>query len=216
MFASPGMTRWVTSTRDAEAGLGSMATSIRHGARGRPLSRASDRRYRIRPSPRARQNAAEVTLIDHARDPLSKLYGAYRTCYTPKTPARSGAIRDGRIAPEAIREFIGERLKTGAPRRSSRSCSGSGSRASRARSHQFVRHRIGISFEQQSQRYVRYKEERLDYSHAEDLARRARDGGRVRPAHARDHPRLRARAREGIRPRTRASSCRTPRPRTSR
>ena len=34
---------------------------------------------------------------------------------------------------------------------------------SRALSHQFVRHRIGISFEQQSQRYVRYKEDRLDY-----------------------------------------------------
>jgi thymidylate synthase (FAD) len=34
---------------------------------------------------------------------------------------------------------------------------------SRALSHQLVRHRIGISFEQQSQRYVRYKEERLDY-----------------------------------------------------
>lgn len=28
----------------------------------------------------------EITLIDFARDPLQKLYGAYRTCYTPKTP----------------------------------------------------------------------------------------------------------------------------------
>jgi len=34
---------------------------------------------------------------------------------------------------------------------------------SRSLSHQFVRHRIGISFEQQSQRYVRYKENRLEY-----------------------------------------------------
>src|SRR5262249_5226565 len=34
---------------------------------------------------------------------------------------------------------------------------------SRALSHQLVRHRIGISFEQQSQRYVRFKEERLEY-----------------------------------------------------
>ena len=29
----------------------------------------------------------EVTLIDWARDPLEKLYAAYRTCYSPKTPA---------------------------------------------------------------------------------------------------------------------------------
>ncbi len=78
----------------------------------------------------------EVTLIDTARDPLQKLYGAYRTCYTPKTPGEVwGEIRDGRVL----------------------------SGVSRALSHQFVRHRVGISFEQQSQRYVRYREERLEY-----------------------------------------------------
>ena len=107
----------------------------------------------------------EVTLIDHARDPLSKLYGAYRTCYTPKTPGEVWAeIGDGRIAPEAIREFIQERLKTGHASPLEQVVFWFGiSGVSRALSHQFVRHRIGISFEQQSQRYVRYKEERLDY-----------------------------------------------------
>ena len=41
----------------------------------------------------------EVTLIDHARDPLQKLYGAYRTCYTPKTPGEVwGEIGDGSIS----------------------------------------------------------------------------------------------------------------------
>jgi thymidylate synthase (FAD) len=56
----------------------------------------------------------EVILIDWARDPLQKLYGAYRTCYSPKTPGEVwGEIRDGTISPEKIRGFISERLKTG-------------------------------------------------------------------------------------------------------
>ena len=106
-----------------------------------------------------------VTLIDFARDPLQKLYGAYRTCYTPKTPAEVwDEIRDGRIAPETIREFVTERLKSGHASPLEQVVFWFGiSGVSRALSHQFVRHRVGISFEQQSQRYVRYKEERLDY-----------------------------------------------------
>ncbi len=41
----------------------------------------------------------EVILIDYARDPLAKLYGAYRTCYTPKTPGEVWAeIEDGHLA----------------------------------------------------------------------------------------------------------------------
>ena len=109
--------------------------------------------------------ALEVTLIDHARDPLAKLYGAYRTCYTPKTPGDVWAeIRDGRIGPETIRDFVQERLKTGHASPLEQvvfwfAISG----VSRALSHQFVRHRIGISFEQQSQRYVKYREDRLEY-----------------------------------------------------
>jgi thymidylate synthase (FAD) len=109
--------------------------------------------------------ALEVTLIDHARDPLAKLYGAYRTCYTPKTPGEVWAeIGDGRIAPETIRDFVQERLKTGHTSPLEQvvfwfAISG----VSRALSHQLVRHRVGISFEQQSQRYVRYREDRLDY-----------------------------------------------------
>jgi len=107
----------------------------------------------------------EVTLIDYARDPLQKLYGAYRTCYTPKTPGEVWAeIGDGRISAEKIREFVQERLKTGHASPLEQVVFWFGiSGVSRALSHQFVRHRIGISFEQQSQRYVRYKEERLEY-----------------------------------------------------
>jgi thymidylate synthase (FAD) len=107
----------------------------------------------------------EVTLIDVARDPLTKLYGAYRTCYTPKTPREVWSeIADGTIDAGKIREFIAERLKTGHASPLEQVVFWFGiSGVSRALSHQFVRHRIGISFEQQSQRYVRYKEDRLEY-----------------------------------------------------
>jgi len=107
----------------------------------------------------------EVTLIDWARDPLEKLYAAYRTCYSPKTPAEVWSeIRDGTIPREKVREFIAERLKTGHASPLEQVVFWFGiSGVSRSLSHQFVRHRIGISFEQQSQRYVRYKEDRLEY-----------------------------------------------------
>jgi thymidylate synthase (FAD) len=107
----------------------------------------------------------EVILIDYARDPLQKLYAAYRTCYSPKTPGEVwGEIRDGTVSPETVREFIGERLKTGHASPLEQVVFWFGiSGVSRSLSHQFVRHRIGISFEQQSQRYVKYREDRLEY-----------------------------------------------------
>jgi len=109
--------------------------------------------------------ALEVTLIDYARDPLAKLYGAYRTCYAQKTPSEVwGEIEEGRVSPETISAFIQERLKTGHASPLEQVVFWFGiSGVSRALSHQFVRHRIGISFEQQSQRYVRYKGDRLDF-----------------------------------------------------
>ena len=107
----------------------------------------------------------EVVLIDYARDPLLKLYGAYRTCYTPKTPPEVWRdIGDGTVSPEKIRDFVVERLKTGHVSPLEQVVFWFGiSGVSRALSHQFVRHRIGISFEQQSQRYVKYREDRLEY-----------------------------------------------------
>jgi thymidylate synthase (FAD) len=123
--------------------------------------------------------ALEVVLIDVARDPLAKLYGAYRTCYTPKTPGEVwDEIGDGRISKDAIRDFVAERLKTGHASPLEQVVFWFGiSGVSRALSHQFVRHRIGISFEQQSQRYVKYREDRLEYvtprSWAEDPAMKA-------------------------------------------
>lgn len=107
----------------------------------------------------------EVKLIDFAADPLAKLYGAYRTCYSSDTPVQIWEkIREETISREKIREFIHARLQTGHSSPLEQVVFWFGiSGVSRSLSHQFVRHRIGISFEQQSQRYVRFKEERLEY-----------------------------------------------------
>jgi thymidylate synthase (FAD) len=107
----------------------------------------------------------EVQLIDYAADPLAKLYGAYRTCYSADTPGQIWEkIRNQTISKERIRDFIRARLETGHSSPLEQvvfwfAISG----VSRSLSHQLVRHRIGISFEQQSQRYVRFKEDQLDY-----------------------------------------------------
>ena len=107
----------------------------------------------------------QVKLIDHARAPLEKLYAAFRTCYSADTPIEIWQkIEAEKISREKIREFIGERLKTGHASPLEQvvfwfAIAG----VSRSLSHQFVRHRIGISFEQQSQRYVRFKQDRLAF-----------------------------------------------------
>ena len=110
----------------------------------------------------------DVVLIDLAQDPLAKLYGAYRTCYTPKTPREVWEdIARGVVSRESIVAFVEERLKTGHVSPLEQVVFWFGiSGVSRSLSHQFVRHRIGISFEQQSQRYLRFtgkNEERLEY-----------------------------------------------------
>ncbi|MBI4641443.1 MAG: FAD-dependent thymidylate synthase [Candidatus Tectomicrobia bacterium] len=107
----------------------------------------------------------EVKLIDYAHDPLQKLYAAFRTCYSSDTPLEIWEkIRSEEISKEKIEAFIMERLKTGHASPLEQvvfwfAIAG----VSRALSHQLVRHRIGISFEQQSQRYVRYRKDALEY-----------------------------------------------------
>ena len=101
----------------------------------------------------------QVRLLDHSHDPIRSLYIAYRTCYSSLTPIQIAArVEDERITHEEMLAFVEERLKTG---------HGSPleqvwfefliAGVSRSFSHQFVRHRTGISFEQQSQRYVTFK-----------------------------------------------------------
>ncbi len=107
----------------------------------------------------------EVKLIDYATAPLEKLYAAFRTCYSSETPIEIwNKIKAGNISQERIREFISERLKTGHTSPLEQvvfwfAIAG----VSRSLSHQLVRHRVGISFEQQSQRYVKFNKNRLSF-----------------------------------------------------
>ena len=115
----------------------------------------------------------QVKLIDYAQAPLEKLYAAFRTCYSADTPIEIWQkIEAQNIGHDRIREFVGERLKTGHASPLEQvvfwfAIAG----VSRSLSHQFVRHRIGISFEQQSQRYVKFKQERVAYVMPESWTR---------------------------------------------
>jgi thymidylate synthase (FAD) len=96
-------------------------------------------------------------IVDRYYVPL--IYTACRTCYSELAPDDifDRAV-DGRITPEKQRELIGRVIE-----------SGHGSTiehvvftfaitgVSRTLSHQLVRHRAGVAFDQQSQRYVTYK-----------------------------------------------------------
>ena len=111
------------------------------------------------------QATMQVKLIDYASAPLEKLYAAFRTCYSSDTPIEIWQkIESEKISREKIREFIGERLKTGHASPLEQVVFWFAiANVSRSLSHQFVRHRIGISFEQQSQRYVKFKEDKLAF-----------------------------------------------------
>src|SRR3979490_350485 len=110
----------------------------------------------------------QVKLIDYASAPLEKLYAAFRTCYSSDSPIEIwDKIKAEKVTREKIAQFVEERLRTGhvSPLEQVVFWFGIGG-VSRSLSHQFVRHRIGISFEQQSQRYVRFtgkNEERLEF-----------------------------------------------------
>ncbi len=108
----------------------------------------------------------QVRLLDHSHNPIRSLYIAYRTCYSSLTPLEiADRVEDERITAEQMLSFVEERLKTG---------HGSPleqvwfefliAGVSRSFSHQFVRHRTGISFEQQSQRYVTFKHGSFPYT----------------------------------------------------
>src|SRR5690348_9789082 len=110
--------------------------------------------------------AIQVTLLSHTPEPMRSLYMAYRTCYSELTPRQiANRVADERITQAQMRQFIEERLKTGHASPLEQIAFEFGiSGVSRAFSHQFVRHRVGISFEQQSQRYVTYKDGEFPYT----------------------------------------------------
>jgi len=108
----------------------------------------------------------EVKLLDHSTDPVRSLYMAYRVAYSALTPNQILArIDDERITREQMMDFILKRLETGHASPLEQVWFEFGiSGVSRAFSHQFVRHHMGISFEQQSQRYVTYKGGEFPYT----------------------------------------------------
>jgi thymidylate synthase (FAD) len=113
----------------------------------------------------------EVKLLDHSSDPIRSLYMAYRVAYSALTPLQIEArINDDRITREQMLEFIEKRLETGHASPLEQVWFEFGiSGVSRAFSHQFVRHHMGISFEQQSQRYVTFKGGEFPYTVPESV-----------------------------------------------
>ncbi len=118
-------------------------------------------------------NRIQVKLLDHTKDPIRSLYLAYRTAYSALTPQQiDERIESERITREQMIEFIEKRLETGHSSPLEQcwfefAISG----VSRAFSHQFVRHRMGISFEQQSQRYVPFKKGEFPYTIPDSVVR---------------------------------------------
>ena len=115
----------------------------------------------------------EVKLLDHSSDPVRSLYVAYRTAYSSLTPMQIvRRIEDERITREQMLDFIEKRMQTGHASPLEQVWFEFGiSGVTRAFSHQFVRHRMGISFEQQSQRYVTYKGGEFPYTVPESVKR---------------------------------------------
>jgi thymidylate synthase (FAD) len=115
----------------------------------------------------------EVRLLDHTKDPIRSLYLAYRTAYSALTPMQiDRRIDDERITRQQMLDFIEKRMETGHASPLEQVWFEFGiAGVSRAFSHQFVRHRMGISFEQQSQRYVTFKGGDFPYTVPESVKR---------------------------------------------
>ena len=116
----------------------------------------------------------QVKLLDHTHDPIQSLYVAYRTAYSSLKPQQIvERIERKSITRQQMLDFVERRLQTGHASPLEQcwfefAISG----VSRAFSHQFVRHRIGISFEQQSQRYVVFKSGKYPYTVPETVKRK--------------------------------------------
>ena len=115
----------------------------------------------------------EVKLLDHMQDPIRSLYLAYRTAYSSLTPMQiDRRIDNERITRAQMLDFIEKRMETGHASPLEQVWFEFGiAGVSRAFSHQFVRHRMGISFEQQSQRYVTFKGGEFPYTVPESVKR---------------------------------------------
>lgn len=99
----------------------------------------------------------EIELLSFTQNPLKLIYTACRTCYSKLCPSD---IYKKAVSEEKQLELVNKVLGSGHTSVSEHvyfSFAING--ISRACSHQLVRHRIGIAFSQQSQRYVEIKED---------------------------------------------------------
>src|SRR5436190_9229435 len=114
-----------------------------------------------------------VRLLDHTSDPTRSLYVAYRTAYSALSPQTIvDRIASEKITREQMEDFIEKRLETGHASPLEQVWFEFGiAGVTRAFSHQFVRHHMGISFEQQSQRYVTFKGGEFPYTVPESIRR---------------------------------------------
>ncbi len=96
-------------------------------------------------------------IVDRFYVPL--IYTACRTCYSELDPDEIMArALDGRVDPAKQRELIGRVIESGHGSTIEHVVFTFGiSGVSRTLSHQLVRHRAGVAFDQQSQRYVKFK-----------------------------------------------------------
>ncbi len=122
--------------------------------------------------------AIDVRLLDHTSDPTRSLYVAYRTAYSALSPQQIvDRIEKDKITREQMEDFNEKRLETGHASPLEQVWFEFGiSGVSRAFSHQFVRHHIGISFEQQSQRYVAFKKGSFPYTIPETVKKHGMAG----------------------------------------
>src|SRR5262245_47269255 len=125
------------------------------------------------PERRPPNRGIEVKLLDHTSDPIRSLYMAYRVAYSALTPIQiASRIESERITRAQMLDFIEKRMETGHASPLEQVWFEFGiSGVSRAFSHQFVRHHMGISFEQQSQRYVTFKDGEFPYTVPESVKR---------------------------------------------
>ena len=94
----------------------------------------------------------EVTLLNPGDEFLSRIYLAFKTCYAPERPQ---SLWEKHVSREEMIEYIDRRLQTEHTSPLEQAVFQFAiSGVSRVFTHQFVRHRVGVSVAQQSGRYT--------------------------------------------------------------
>ena len=94
-----------------------------------------------------------VSLVNATHDPIRTLWAAFRTCYSERSPL--DLWHERKMTTDEMLEFVERRMKTEHTSPLEHvSFTFAISGVSRVFTHQFVRHRVGVSISQQSGRYT--------------------------------------------------------------